>query len=425
MSGLLLSALEGDGVVSNRWRFRIAVATLALAAVGLSANTFAQGVACTGNGKISKQIAKPMDAAKNAQKARKWRDVLTNVREAEAAAITRTAWDQYWIHEYNGYAYFSLGQKADAARAWEASVASPCQPEAEKPQVYKRLAGLFFELGNNTKAIEYANRGLASGRDPELLMTLAQAYFQSGDNKNSLRIVNEVIEGFERRGQVPKERTLVLALNVCTRLNDNTCKTRMYEKLVQHYPKTEYWENLLSALVAGDNKDEVKINVMRLAVTVDVMKQPDQFKEMAQIALDQGLPAEAQTVIQKAAAAKVFKDKRQIDLMDRLLKRAQAEVVTDKAGLPRREADARAATSGDLLVKLGASYLSYGENDKAIDAIKRGIAKGKLTAADEAGVLLGIAYLRSKNKIEAGKAFRTVSQDPTMVRISKLWLLNT
>jgi tetratricopeptide (TPR) repeat protein len=406
-------------------RFRILVAVLGLAAAGLPTHAHAQTAACTGNGKISKQIAKPMDAAKNAQKARKWREVLAGVRDAEAVSFTKTAWDLYWIHEYSGYAYYNLGQHADAARAWEASVASPCQPEADKAQVYKRLANLYFQLSNYPKTIDYANRGLANSRDPELMVTLGQAYFQSGDNKNSLRVMKDVIDGFEKRGQTPKEQILIVVLNACIRMRDTRCETQMYEKLVQNYPKPEYWQNLLSSLMAGDSKDEVKINVMRLAVAVGVMKQPDQFKEMAQIALDQGLPAEAESVIQQATALKIFKDKRQIDLMDRLLKRAQGDLVRDKATLPKREADARAAPSGDLLVKLGASYLSYGENDKAIDSIKRGIAKPNLTLADEAGMLLGIAHLRSKNKVEAAKAFRTVKQDPTMVRIAKLWLLNT
>jgi hypothetical protein len=44
---------------------------------------------------------------------------------------------------------------------------------------------------------------------------------------------------------------------------------------------------------------------------------------------------------------------------------------------------------------------------------------------DEAGMLLGIAYLRSGNKEEAVKAFNTVKVDPTMARIAKLWVLTT
>ncbi len=45
--------------------------------------------------------------------------------------------------------------------------------------------------------------------------------------------------------------------------------------------------------------------------------------------------------------------------------------------------------------------------------------------ADEAGILLGIAYLKAGNKPEAAKAFQTVNKDPTLTRVAKLWSLNT
>jgi hypothetical protein len=75
-------------------------------------------------------------------------------------------------------------------------------------------------------------------------------------------------------------------------------------------------------------------------------------------------------------------------------------------------------------VKLGAAYLSYGQNDKAIEALTRGIGKGGVKNPDEAGLLLGIAYLRSNNKPEAIKAFQTVKQTPAMTRIARMWLIS-
>ena len=44
---------------------------------------------------------------------------------------------------------------------------------------------------------------------------------------------------------------------------------------------------------------------------------------------------------------------------------------------------------------------------------------------DEAYMVLGLAHLRNNNKTEARKAFNLVKRDPTMVRIAKLWNLNT
>src|SRR6478735_10365291 len=383
---------------------------MGLLAVGHTTPVFAQTGVCTGNGKISKQIAKPMAAAQDAQKAKKWQEVLAKTRDAEATQFAKTAWDQHWMHEFRGYAYSQLGQYPEATREYEAGLASPCMSEAARVGRYKTLVTMFYAMRNYPKVIDYSNRALKSGSDPELLVTLGQAYYLTNDNKNALRIMQEVMASIEQKGQAPKEQTLHLIRAACEKVQDNACVTKVYEKLVLFYPKPEYWANLLRSLKNGDTNDKQKINVLRLAVAVDVLKSPDDFTEMAQIALDEGLPAEAQTILEQAVEKKLFKDQRKIDLNNRLLAKAKADVATEKAKLPQQDAAARGTPEGDDDVKVGAAYLSFGDSAKAIEAIKRGITQGKLEQADEAGILLGIAYLKAENKPEARKAFNTVKQ---------------
>jgi tetratricopeptide (TPR) repeat protein len=403
----------------------VAIAAIGFIALGSTSTAFAQGAACTGNGKISKQIAKPMAAAQDAQKAKKWQEVLNKTREAQAVAAPKSAWDQHWIHEFQGYAYSMLGQDSEAAREIEADTASPCISEAARAGKYKTLASLYFRLKQYPKVIDFANRGLKISKDQELQVTLGQAYYLTNDNKSAMRVMNDVMQSIEQGGRVPKEQTLLLILAACDKVGDNACVARLYEKLVMLYPKTDYWEHLLVALRHGDTNDKQKLNVLRLAAAVDVLKHGEDYKEMAQIALDEGLPGEAQSVLEQGFQRKMFKDQREIDLNNRLLTKAKSVVAIEKAKLPEQDAAARATPQGDDDVKIGAAYLSYGEPAKAVELIKRGIAQGKLTQADEAGILLGIAYLRSDNKTEAKRAFNTVKQDPTMARIAKLWLLNT
>jgi tetratricopeptide (TPR) repeat protein len=410
--------------VSIRSRFGVATAAVLLMAIG-GTTAFAQG-SCPAGSKMSKQIAKPMDAAQKAIAARKWQEVLTRVREAEnTTGYIKSAFDQFYMNEFKGYAYHQLGQLAEAAREFEAGLASPCMAENKKAGRYKNLAALYYQMRNYPKAIDFANRGLKVNRDPELMVTLGQAYYQAGNNKEAVRVMNEVIAYFEQSGKTPKEDTMLLVLTACQKVNDNNCVTRLFEKLVVYYPKPEYWQNLLSALVQSDLNDEQKINVMRLQVKVGVMKKPSEYTEMAQIALDEGLPGEAQFILEQAFTNKLFKEQRDIDKNTRLLNLAKTTAAKDKAGLAAKEAAAKAAATGDADVQLGAAYLGYGENEKALEALRRGISKGKLTNADEAGILLGIANLRTNNKADAAKAFRTVKTDPTMTRIAKLWLLNT
>ena len=121
----------------------------------------------------------------------------------------------------------------------------------------------------------------------------------------------------------------------------------------------------------------------------------------------------------------MFKEARDKERYARLLDAAKKAAVLDKTTLESQDTRARAKPTGDADVKLAAAYLSYGQPDKAIEALNRGIAKGGIKDGDEAAILLGIAYLRSNNKEEAAKSFRNVKNDPLLTRVAKLWLLNT
>jgi tetratricopeptide (TPR) repeat protein len=412
--------------------FGIAAAAIGFIALG-SSTAFAQGAGCTGNGKISKQIAKPMAAAQDAIKTRRWQEVLAKTREAEGVAGAKTQTDLYWISEFRGYAYHELKQSGEAARELESALNNPCMPEAKKAERLRSLVGLYSSLRQYPKAIEFGNRALKISRDAETQVAVSQAYYQSGNNKEAARVMNELLDGLAAKNQVPKENQLLLVQAACSKANDNACVAKVFEKLVANYPKPDYWSQLLTSLTKLDTDDIQKLNVMRLSTQVNVMKKPEEFKEMAQLALEEKLAGEAQAVLEQGFTRKIFVQERDISVNTRLLAAAKKEAETDKTTIAKREADARASATGDAAVKVGAQYLGYGDTVKAADLLQKGIAKGGIAKGDpkekqrvdEASILLGIAHLRNNNKSEAAKAFRSVKQDPTMVRIAKLWLLNT
>ena len=113
-------------------RAMIATAALGFLSAGLTTTASAQGAGCTGGGKISKQIAKPMAAAQDAMKAKRWQEVLTKTREAESTPGAKTQTDLYWMSEFRGYAYHELKQDGEAVRELENGLNSPCMPEAKK-----------------------------------------------------------------------------------------------------------------------------------------------------------------------------------------------------------------------------------------------------------------------------------------------------
>jgi hypothetical protein len=208
---------------------------------------------------------------------------------------------------------------------------------------------------------------------------------------------------------------------------DKAGAARAIEKLVSYYPKPEYWANALASLANADTKDaHLQLNVYRLMLDVGVLKRGVDYADMAELALDQGYPGETQSVLQKAFNDNIFTEPRDKERYQHLLDGAKQRAANDQSSLPNQEKDAANAPNGDKFVQVGAAYLSYGQNDKAIADISKGIAKGGLKYPDEANLLLGIAQLRSHNTAEAQRAFDKVagSQNTGYARLGKLWALH-
>ena len=402
----------------------LSVLVLGLASVSTAS---AQGADCSGkNGQMSKKIGKTMNAAIDALKGQRWQEVLDKIKEAQAEPSPKNLYDTYWIHNLAGKANTGLKQYREAVTEFELIKDTPCMTEPERGEFLKLMAKIYYQLDDFPKVIETASRSLAIAPDADLTLYLGQAYYLTKDYENARKVMDGVVAKLEAEGKPPGEQNLRLIHGSCVSLGDDACATLQYEKLVKFYPKPEYWQNLVNTLF-NDKKstDKHQLNIMRLAMHVKAINEPSKFEEIAQIALDQGLPGEAQTVVEDAMNRKLFTDPKIIERNRGLLNRAKTAAAGDKATLAQQETAAKANAAGNADVKLGAAYLSYGDNAKAIEALQRGIGKSGVRDPDEAGILLGIAYLRSGNKAEAAKAFGTVTKDPTMTRIAKLWLLNT
>jgi hypothetical protein len=75
------------------------------------------------------------------------------------------------------------------------------------------------------------------------------------------------------------------------------------------------------------------------------------------------------------------------------------------------------------MVATGKLFFSAAEYGKAADAIRKGIAKGGVTDAEDAQILLGIALARAGQGPAAIEALDKV-RDPKLAAIAKLWKLH-
>jgi hypothetical protein len=373
----------------------------------------------------SEKVAKILQPAQEMLKSKNYTGALAKVHEAQALA-DKTPFDQYTIDEFGCAASAGAANYAEAAKFCEAKLNDTAfMPEAEVPALVRSLITINYQLKNYDKTIEFATRAVKGGfATEETKAVLGQTYYLKGDWKDTLATENGIVDSEIKAGQLPKDQQLGLILNSCIKLEDQACQEHALEKFVTYYPKPEYWTFLLQRVRASTSgNDATTLQVYRLMLDTDTLKEAGDYNEAAQLALDAGSPGEAQKILEKGFAANAFADQRSKDRNTRLLESVKKSAATDQPTLPKQEKDADAAPTGSKNVALGLAYYGYGQNDKAIDEIQKGLTKGGLKNEADAHLLLGIVQLKAGHKDDAMKSFKAVKGDPTLERLANLWTL--
>jgi tetratricopeptide (TPR) repeat protein len=325
-----------------------------------------------------------------------------------------------------GYAYVRTNNLPDAAKAWEAELDDGFTTAPEQQQKVRSLAELHYQLKNYDKAIDYGQRAIKGGYgDEELKKLVGQAYYLKGDWKGTLKFEEALVDATIKGGSTPSNESLQLILSSCVKIEDSACTTKALERLVTYYPKPDYWYNLLFGISKeASNSDPNTLQVYRLMFDVDVLKSPEDYTEMAQLALESGSPGEAQRVLQRGFDKNVFADQRAKEKNQRLLDKAKQAAASDQATLDKTAKEADASPTGAKNAGMGLAYLGYAQYDKAVDELTKAVSKGSLRNPPETQLLLGIAQLKAGHKDEAVKAFKAVKGDPILERLSALWILH-
>jgi hypothetical protein len=372
---------------------------------------------------VTAKLAKPLKAAQDALTAKNYDEALSKIKEAQAAP-DRTAYDNYVINSFLLKAYAGKQDMASEVPVIETLAQSQYTTPDQKKIYLKSVSLYYYQQKDYNKALETANEAVKAGAgDTDVMGLIARSQYLTGKYKDAAATMQDIVGKQEK----PDEDSLKLLWQFSDKAGDKAATAKAVEKLVAYYPKPEYWANALASLVNADTKDaHLQLNVYRLMLDVGVLKRGADFADMAELALDQGYPGETQSVLQKAFAENVFTEQREKDRYQHLLDGAKQRAANDQASLADQDRDASSAPNGDKLVQVGAAYLSYGQTDKAIAALTKGLAKGSLKYADEANVLLGIAEYRAHNAAEAQRAFEKVSASSNSgyARLGKLWALH-
>lgn len=389
--------------------------TAALLTAGLVAHAGAQ--------QLRPEVGKPLQQAGELLKAGKAREALAKVREADAVG-NKTAAEQLTIDRMRGAAAQRAGDTQAAINAFESVYASGKLGGAEQAQVAESLAFAYSQAKNWPKTAEWAQKAKAAGRNTaELNQLMAYVQAQSGDYAAVARDASAAVAAAEQAGRKPAEDDLLRLADAYQRTNNAGGHATALEKLILHYPKKDYWSAYLNNVQRKPGfSSRLSLDVMRLKLANGLITTTEQYMEMAQLALQAGLPDEAKAIVDKGFASGALGTGAEAGRHQRLRDLVLKQQEETKAGLAKAEAEAAAAKDGNDLVKVGTVYASMGQAGKGATLIEKGIAKGSLKRPEDAKLRLGWAQLQSPATRAKGlQTLRSVGGNDGTAEIARAW----
>jgi tetratricopeptide (TPR) repeat protein len=343
----------------------------------------------------------------------------------------RTANENFLLEQMRASAAMQAGELGTAAKSTQALIASGKLSAADQGRYSAGLASLYYREKDYANAAAWAQRSLAANPgDKTMRGLMIQSYYLAGDTAAAQREALADVQAAERAGQTPPEDRLQLLANLAAKGTDKQAYITSLERLIAHYPKREYWNDLLRRIESKPGyNNRLALDMYRLRRATKTMESGNDLFEMAQLALQERQAAEAKQVLDEGFANGMLGKGNDAERQRRLQTLANQRAAEAAQALPTAETEARDQKDGEALVRIGMAYSGMGKHDKAIPLIEQGIAllqqdkgaKGKAGRVSEAQLHLGVALLRAGQKQKAAQALKAVQGTDGAADIARLW----
>ena len=373
---------------------------------------------------VSQDVGRPLQAAQKLAGEKKFREAIAKAKEADAVS-EKSGHETYLVNEILGSVYLQMRQYANAAGALEKSLATGRLSAEDAAARVKLLGQIYYQAKNYSKTIEYGQRHLkVAGGDVDTMVIVGQSQYLRKQYKAAGGTMQRVIRTARRSGKRVNETWLQLLMSAEYEQNNESGVRSALEQLIRYYPKDKYWIDYLG-LVEKDlrgGSTKTALDLMRVKLACGAMRKAKDYTDMAELALQEGMPGDATRVLEKGKAKGMVGEGQEANRYARLTKMAVERAAEDTANFSAGESEAAAMETGDADILFGEAHWTYGKYAESVEAVQRGIGKG-VKNRDEAQLRLGLAFLGAGDRSKASAAFKEITAGSPEARIAHLWTL--
>ena len=323
---------------------------------------------------------------------------------------------------YNLFAFlrYSAEDFNGALKYYNEVIKQPDIPLAMEINTRFTVAQLYFVQEKWAEGISALKKWFEMTDKPNAnaYVLLSQGYYQLKEYDLALKNVEQAISMYEADGKVPKEQWYNLARFLYFDKQDFDNALGTLEILLKYYPKKQYW--VQASHLYGEKKDEARqLAMMETAYEQGMLDKSTDIVTMAYLYLQAEVPYSAAKAMEQGFKDEIVEDKsKNYELVGNAWRQARET----KKAIPMMEKAAAKSEDGELYTRLGNVYLDGDQNEKAIDAINKGLAKGGVKRPDQARLVLGMAYFNVGNYSDARKAFREAAKDERSEKYARQWI---
>ncbi len=374
---------------------------------------------------VRPEVGLPLQAVIELIKAKDGKAALAKLAEIEAVPAL-TPYETYAIARYKAIAASEAGQTALGLASFEVALAASFLPAADRQPLIVSAARLALLAKDYPQALKWLVRYKdIGGTDDVLRRLLPQVLAETNDHAGAIRETLVLMQADQAAGRKTAEnllRNLAVSQNT---LGDSAGYMQTLERLALNYPKTDYWAELISRAERKPGFDGVRLrlDVFRLMRAAGVELDAAELTDMALRALQSGLPAEAQALLDEGFTAGLLGKGKDAAEQAKLRDQATKAAALDRVGVSDSEKSALANKDGNAAVNLGFALSGAGAHASAVPLMEQGLAKGGLRRPEEAQLHLGVAQWRAGRLDDAARSFAAVKGAEGTAELAKVWAL--
>ena len=357
--------------------------------------------------------------------------VLSILTELRRDMANLKSYDRSVMWNAWAFVYFSDGKYDQAMDAYYNLINEPEVTIGLRVGALLSLAQLHLVQENYKEGIELILQWMNEVEKvtAQSYSLLGQAYYQTGDFRKSLSSMETAVTMAEEEGYKPRENWYVIMAACIGELKKEIGEKEsllrqidIYEILVNLYPKKQYFIQLGGSYGQLGRERDYMIT-LKAAHQKDFLNKESEYLALTQLLLLNQNPYWAAQVFvsgqkkmitivdektEEEKVVPVIKDtEKNLKLLADAWRMAQE---IDKA-IPVLEKAANMSKDGESFVLLGNLYLSEDRVEKAVEAINKGLEKGKVKKLSQVYLTLGQAYFELEKFEEAKKNFRIAARD--------------